>query len=198
MKDPAFLFYSSDFLTGTMFFTDEQIGKYIRLLCVQHQKGHLSEKDMLNICKSYDEDIWSKFVKDDDGKYFNERCEFEINKRRKYSQSRATNRLSSNKNKKDIIKISKSYHKDMENENENEIINIINKKKKVSKNLKPTLEEVRQYCAERNRGIDAEKFFNYYESNGWRVGKNTMKNWKAAVHTWEKNNINPTKSKLVL
>ena len=40
-KDPAFLFYSSDFLTGTMFFTDEQVGKYIRLLCAQHQKGQI-------------------------------------------------------------------------------------------------------------------------------------------------------------
>ena len=43
-KDPAFLFYPSDFLTGTMFMTDEQVGKYIRLLCAQHQKGHLCEK----------------------------------------------------------------------------------------------------------------------------------------------------------
>ena len=60
-KDPAFLFYSSDFLTGTMFMSDVQLGKYIKLLCVQHQKGHLSEKDMLNICKRYDKDIFEKF-----------------------------------------------------------------------------------------------------------------------------------------
>ena len=45
-KDPAFLFYSSDFLTGTMFMSDSQLGKYIKILCTQHQKGHLSEKDM--------------------------------------------------------------------------------------------------------------------------------------------------------
>ena len=56
-KDPAFLFYSSDFLTGTMFLSDEQVGKFIRLLCVQHQKGRLSEKHMLSICKAYDSDI---------------------------------------------------------------------------------------------------------------------------------------------
>ena len=47
MKDPAFLFYSSDFLSGTMLMTDEEVGKDIRLLCLQHQKGHLKEKDML-------------------------------------------------------------------------------------------------------------------------------------------------------
>ena len=51
-KDPAFLFYSSDFLTGTMFLSDEQTGRFIKLLCVQHQKGRLSEKHMLNIFKT--------------------------------------------------------------------------------------------------------------------------------------------------
>jgi hypothetical protein len=53
-KDPAILFYTSDFLTGTFTMTDEQVGKYIRLLCLQHQKGSLTEKDMLKICKTYD------------------------------------------------------------------------------------------------------------------------------------------------
>ena len=52
---------------------------------------------------------------------------------------------------------------------------------------KPTIEEIKQYCIERNNQIDAEKFYDYYESNGWKVGKNSMKNWKAAVRTWEKN-----------
>ena len=91
-KDPAFLFYSSDFLTGTMFMSDTQIGKYIKILCTQHQKGHLSEKDMLKICKRYDKDIFEKFVKDEDGKYYNIRLEKEITKRREYSKSRSDNR----------------------------------------------------------------------------------------------------------
>ena len=60
-KDPAVLFYTSDFLTGTTLMSNEQVGKYIRLLCIQHQKGVLSEKDMLKICDSYDEDIFDKF-----------------------------------------------------------------------------------------------------------------------------------------
>ena len=50
-KDPAVLFYTSDFLTGTMTMTNDQVGMYIRLLCLQHQKNFLSEKDMLSICK---------------------------------------------------------------------------------------------------------------------------------------------------
>jgi predicted phage replisome organizer len=51
----------------------------------------------------------------------------------------------------------------------------------------PTLEEVQAYCYERNNGVDAERFIDYYTSNGWQVGKNKMKDWKAAVRTWERN-----------
>ena len=54
--------------------------------------------------------------------------------------------------------------------------------------VKPSLEEIRDYCRERHNTIDAEKFFYHYEANGWMVGpKKPMKNWKAAVITWEKN-----------
>lgn len=51
---------------------------------------------------------------------------------------------------------------------------------------KPTIEEVKAYCLERNNNIDAEHFIDYYEANGWKVGKNSMKDWKATVRTWEK------------
>ena len=51
----------------------------------------------------------------------------------------------------------------------------------------PTLEEVSSYCQERNNGVDAERFINYYESKGWKVGSSPMKDWRAAVRTWEKN-----------
>ena len=52
---------------------------------------------------------------------------------------------------------------------------------------KPTLAEVQAYCAERGNVVDPQKFVDYYESNGWRVGKNPMKDWRAAVRTWERN-----------
>ena len=92
MKDPAFLFYSSDFLSGTMLMTNEDVGKYIRLLCLQHQKGHLKEKDLLSICKEHNEEIFSKFKQDEEGNYYNERLEYEANKRKSYSESRRNNR----------------------------------------------------------------------------------------------------------
>lgn len=50
---------------------------------------------------------------------------------------------------------------------------------------KPTFDDVQSYCAERGNGIKPQAFLAFYESNGWRVGKNPMKNWKAAVVTWE-------------
>jgi hypothetical protein len=53
----------------------------------------------------------------------------------------------------------------------------------------PSLQEVSNYCLERNKGVDAEKFINYYTSNGWLVGKNKMKDWKACVRTWEKSSL---------
>ena len=54
----------------------------------------------------------------------------------------------------------------------------------------PTLEEVKEYCLERNNGIDAQRFIDFYSSKGWMIGKNKMKDWKAAVRTWEQRNRN--------
>ena len=53
---------------------------------------------------------------------------------------------------------------------------------------KPTIEEVQAYCLERKNGINAKRFVDYYESKGWLVGKTPMKDWRAAVRTWESNN----------
>ena len=51
----------------------------------------------------------------------------------------------------------------------------------------PTLDEVKEYCKERNNSVDPESFINFYESKGWVIGKSKMKDWKAAVRTWERN-----------
>ena len=50
----------------------------------------------------------------------------------------------------------------------------------------PTIEEVREYCRSRNNNVDPEQFYDFYESKGWMIGKNRMKDWKAAVRTWER------------
>lgn len=131
-KDPAVLFYTSDFLSGTQFFTDEQCGQYIRLLCQQHQLGHIPEQHMLNICKTHDSPVMSKFVKDPEGLWYNERMELEKEKRANYCNSRKINRLSNN-NKKHMSNHMLS-HMDNENENENDNNND-NKIKKETKHI---------------------------------------------------------------
>lgn len=65
--------------------------------------------------------------------------------------------------------------------------NVSSKKKRF---VKPTVEEIRAYITEKGFSFDAEAFYAYYESNGWKVGKNPMRNWKMACVTWSKNRNN--------
>ena len=69
----------------------------------------------------------------------------------------------------------------------NQVYPSTEKTPKKARFCKPTVEEIRGYCWERGNNVDAQKFFDYYESNGWKVGRNAMKDWKAAVRTWERN-----------
>jgi ribosomal protein S18 len=104
-KDPALLFYTGDFLVGTMTMTDAQRGKYILLLCMQHQQGFLTEDDMKEHLEDTDIKVFNKFEKSADGKYFNIRLKEEAERRKTYSESRRNNRMKN---------ISKSYVKHME------------------------------------------------------------------------------------
>lgn len=90
-KDPAVLFYTSDFLAGTLLMNYEQKGKYITLLCLQRENGRLTEEDMLSVCGKRDERIFSKFIQDEEGLYYNVRMEKERNKRIKYINAQTEN-----------------------------------------------------------------------------------------------------------
>lgn len=111
------------------------------------------------------------------------------------------------KNTKEGIKFSKGGIKNIKggylencednNINNNNTINNINnniimdtKVSTTKKFIPPTVEEVKEYCIERNNNVDAERFIDYYTANGWKVGKNSMKDWKAAVRTWERRSDN--------
>ena len=79
-----------------------------------------------------------------------------------------------------------------------EIEKEIEKEKDINKKrsrafVPPTLEEVSDYCKERGKGVDPNKWYDFYQSKGWMIGKNKMKDWKAAVRTWEPKNIPETK-----
>lgn len=71
---------------------------------------------------------------------------------------------------------------------------ITNKSSIKEKFKKPSVDEVKEYCKERKNNIDPERFVDYYTAKGWKIGKQPMKDWKAAVRTWEKNNFDKTNS----
>jgi len=97
-KDPAVLFYTQDFLVGTMTMSYEQKGKYITLLCLQHQKGKLTLKDLQSILNEEDVEIAEKFIKESDGFYYNQKLKFESERRKNYSESRRKNLMNKHKN----------------------------------------------------------------------------------------------------
>jgi len=82
--------------------------------------------------------------------------------------------------------ITDTDNKDKEQEDIREANNTKENKQKRKKFVPPTVEEVEDYCFERNNKVDAEMFVDFYSSKGWMIGKNLMKDWKAAVRTWER------------
>lgn len=179
-KDPAVLFYTSDFLTGTLMMNYEQRGKYITLLCLQHQKGILSESDMLKICGTYDEDIFNKFIKNDQG-YINVRLNIEIEKRRKYSKSRSENRTKPKPNTtydNHMNNISDSYVQHMENENIS--ILYINNKKVFLTEFLEYAKTIEIYKPELEYAVKT-KYISWAEAGGKDGNGKIITNWKSKL-----------------
>lgn len=184
-KDPAVLFYTSDFLTGTMLMTDEEVGQYIKLLCLQHQKGRLTANHMLTICKTLDSEVIAKFEKDSKGLYYNVRMEEEAIKRKNFTESRKSNGSKGGRPKaeKPSAKPSgKPYAKPSENLTENENVNedIDKNKGEKGKFKPPKLNDVKDYFKSNGYTEEAAiKYFNYYDVAKWVDSKgNKIKNWK--------------------
>ena len=101
-----------------------------------------------------------------------------------------TNKLTnkSQTNRKQIA----TTNKDKNLKNEKNVIKEDKEKPVVKRFVIPTVKELEEYCKERKNNVNPNKFFDFYESKGWLVGKTKMKNWKAAVRTWENNNNTST------
>jgi uncharacterized protein YdaU (DUF1376 family) len=141
MKDPAILFYTGDFLNGCTDLTFEERGQYITLLCLQHQKGHLSEKTIRLSVGSINGDVIKKFLKDEQGNFYNARMDEEIAKRQHFLDTRYFNGKKGGRplkanNKPNIKANNKPTQNLSENENENENINVIEERKKVFDNFR--------------------------------------------------------------
>lgn len=93
MKDPAMLFYTSDFLTGVALLSMAERGQYITLLCLQQQHGHMSAREIRAAVGKVSANVLEKFERDAEGKYFNRRAELEIRKREKHAAAQRENVL---------------------------------------------------------------------------------------------------------
>lgn len=133
-------------------------------------------------------------------KYMFEDIEPELNKNQTKIFNNLKRPLSVSKNKsKNALKTNqteikqKSNENQKQNQNKNEKGSCATKSMSMSNKsmsnifIKPSLEEVNKYCEERKNSINAQSFIDFYESKGWMIGKNKMKDWKAAIRTWEKN-----------
>ena len=200
MKDPAFLFYTADFITGTMFMNNEQLGIYVKLLCAQHQHGGLINKVAFNSLVGDHEIIRTKFIETDDG-FYNERLMIEINKRSVKSSNLSANAKQMWENKKQLQSKSKAIalHGHMPTEdvniNVNEVINgdTDSNKKSKKKFTKPNPEQVTEYAKSINFNLDGQLYCDRNDAGGWMVGKNKMRDWKASVRYWQATDWNKNK-----
>lgn len=187
-KDPAFLFYPIEFLAECFGLTESEIGTFLIALIEQFKYGHLSSFDLMKVVNG-NEKIIKKFTEDNEGSFYNKWLQIKIDERKAYSESRRKNRMGEHILSHDNISLDNLTKNDIEDEDENININKdINKDKdgKKQKNfIPPTVDEVKQYIKEINyTDIDPSKWWNFYESKGWMIGKNKMKNWRSAVATW--------------
>ena len=187
-KDPAFLFYPGDYVSGTMGMTFEEKGAYMDLLMLQFNRGHMNHHMIVHTVGHLWEQVKSKFIQDDEGLWYNVRLDIEKDKRKTFTESRRNNIKSKNKATLDT-----SYETHMNSHMKPHMENVnININKHLNNNKsKCSFEQAFEYMATRigvdQAKIEAEKFVNYYESNGWKVGKNPMKSWTHAVNNWINN-----------
>ena len=198
-RAPAFQFYADDFLAGTMTMTNEERGAYISLLCLQWSKGCVTELDIQRIClgmPTHCQGICqSKFQLGDDGHYRNQRLEVERSKQRERSQKQSD--IANLRWNKDAKAMPTHYQEDAEayaksvpevcspSPSPSPIIKIQADKPPRVRFQKPTAEELTAEAIKIGLPLpEVDKFLNYYESNGWKVGKNSMKSWPAAMKGW--------------
>lgn len=173
MNDPAFLFYSSDFLSGISDLTMEERGQFITLLCLQHQKGVLNEKTIRLSVGSVSVDVISKFAKNDKGEYYNERLKIETEKRNNFTESRRNNGLLGGRPKLSTYTSGypngkpKNNHMDNHMGNRNENINVLKNKRgiKFSEDFKTIIFEdgeeeltISQQCLAKNNDVKANEY----------------------------------------
>lgn len=204
MSKKDFIVHESTILQATIL-TDDELGRLFRAQINYHTNEELPDKD--------DRLIYSIFI-EWKRRYDKDKAKYEaVCKRNRENGAKSNGAPLGNQNARrlfDDVEQPKttqnnpkqpSLHSDSDNGCDNDCdgdnINDIKKEKVEKRNVfvRPKIEEVDAYIKERGYHFDAETFFNFYESKGWMVGSNHMKDWKAACRTWEskrKNEANPS------
>jgi len=163
--------------------SNEDVGKYIRTLCLLHQHGgYLPKIKIEKITEQLPDVVLEKLSIGENGDLYSKRLSEEFDKRKAFCDSRRKN-IQKRYIKPTSVATSVAH---MENENENrDAINLGTKKSKPQ-----NANEVSIYAESIGFSIDAEGFIDHYEANGWFRGKTKIKDWKACVRTWKKNKEN--------
>lgn len=166
--------------------SDSELGRLFRALLEYSASGKVPE---LNGRESVAFDFMSANI-DRDAESYKDTCN-----RNRENISKRYERIRANTTVYETYQ-EKEEEKEKEELLKKDISNEISKKSTRQKKFAPpTVEEVAAYCLERKNKVDAAYFVDHYTSNGWKVGKQNMKDWKAAVRTWEKNGYNQPSKK---
>lgn len=194
MRPPAFQFYADDFLGGVIQMTNEERGLYITMLCVQWSRGYVTKDDAKRLSGGMAtlslDHVLSKFESSENGQLRNSRLESERVKQTNYRENQAKQgKIGANarwRRHGDPILSPMANHgspspSPKETETETQSPSISRKRFEV-----PSVEAIKLQCAKIGLAeIEAEKFFNFYESKGWLVGKVKMKSWTASLSGWK-------------
>ena len=166
-----------DYLQKTAKLTDEEVGRLFRALMHYHATGVADEVDGR-------ESIAFDFIREDIDRTeaaYKAKCEKNRNNRLSALNS---DRQQPSTTVNDRVQKEKEKEKEKDKDKDKEI-------KPLKRFTPPTVEEVRAYCKERGNAVDPQRFVDFYTAKGWRVGNQPMKDWKAAVRTWEQRQIKP-------
>jgi len=183
-ETPAFLFYSQDFLIGTLTLPMEDRGKYITLLCCMHEHGRLTEDVVIGLVGEMSDKLRTKFKTDEKGLLYNQRLEKEIKDRTRFVKSRRKN-ASKKKAHPQPFPLGRESEKKSESSSNERCI---------SSQVLPNGEDLdgavkAQFISLGLSPIDAEyetlTFMAYYTGTGWKTNQGKpIINWKTAVTNW--------------
>jgi len=210
LKNPAFPLYSNDFLVDTLDWTIEEIGIYVRLLFYQWTNGSLPNDDNrlsriagcgVKKFRNNFKKCSPKFILNGQGKLQNKRLEEVRKEQEEYREKQMiAGKVGAEIRWKDHIKkdgnpngdpISKPNSKNIALQSSSSSSSSIKNKRYIF--IPPSFEDVKNYCKERNNNVDAQKWYDFYLAKDWMIGKNKMKDWRAAVRTWEGGTEQPSK-----